>query len=138
MKGLHGMIRLSQWRLDEARKDLAEIDRTLERLDLSLVDLEQDLLKQQSVAEDPSLGLSFGAYAAASLSRRATLLAEQRKIEHIRAEKQEKVSDAFMELKKFEILAERRAQREKEAEDKRDQAEMDGIAIDRFAREREK
>lgn len=137
MKGLHGMIRLSKWRLDEARKDLAETERVIERIDLTLADLADDLLKQQDVALDPAFGHSYGTYAAASITRRTDLFADREKAEQIRLEKQEKVSDAFMELKKFEILAERRAQREKEAANKRDQAEMDSIAIDRFARDQD-
>lgn len=135
MNGLDGMIRLSKWRLDEVRKalvaaeaELAAIVRAIDRLDR---DLEAEREAAGNAADAMTPG-AFGRYAAATLRRRAALEGARDKAEKARERERERTGAAFMELKKYEILATRRAERRKAEEKRREQKELDEIGAQRF------
>ncbi|GEQ98094.1 flagellar export protein FliJ [Iodidimonas gelatinilytica] len=134
MKGLDGMIRLSKWRLDEARKELAAAQNAVDQIDQGLANLQAALDKESGFAGESLAGFSFGPYAAASFAQRAKLQEQRAKADAERADKEEVVRAAFQELKKFEILAERQLEQAKFDAKKRDAAALDELGLQRHAR----
>ncbi|WP_281301524.1 MULTISPECIES: flagellar export protein FliJ [unclassified Iodidimonas] len=137
MKGLDGMIRLSKWQLDEARKELAGVQAEINEIDAQLAALSGQLEKEGAFDGDVLAGLSFGAFAAATFARRDALLKKRHGVEKQRNAKEDVVREAFQELKKFEILAERQALRQKEDAAKRETAMLDEMGIQRHHRDKE-
>lgn len=131
MNGLDGMIRLSTWQLDEARKaltaaesELAAILHAIDRIDRELA-AERDAAGQST---DVMTSAAFGPYANAMMRRRAALSGARSKAEATREKTREAMSAAFMELKKYEILAARREEQRKIEDKRREQKALDEIS----------
>ena len=135
MKGLEGMIRLSKWRLDEARKGLIEAEASLAEIDHALEALARDEAKEREAApSDPVALFALGDFVAVVKARRRALLAQRAEREAVRAERQDAVAEAFQELKKYEILAQRTAERAAEEAKRREQAVLDEVGLRRHRR----
>ncbi len=135
MKGLEGMIRLSKWQLDEARKGLIEAEAALAEIDHALEALAREEAKErESAPSDPVALFALGDFVAATRARRRSLLAQRAEREAVRAARQDAVAEAFQELKKYEILARRTAERAAEEAKRREQAELDEVGLRRHRR----
>ena len=67
MKGLDSLIRIAKWRVDEARRNLAELDRLAEGLRDRLCALDEEVARERTVAAaDPEAARSFAGYRAAA------------------------------------------------------------------------
>ena len=76
MKSLDNLIRLHKWQLDEKRRNLAELEKLREALQLDLVKLAADLAREGALADTAGDGtlaagtLAFPGWMAATLARR--------------------------------------------------------------------
>ncbi len=130
MKGLEGMIRLAKWQLDEARKALIDAEAALAGIDHALEALAREEAKErESTPSDPVALFALGDFAAAIKARRRALLTQRAEQETVRAERQDAVAEAFQELKKYEILARRAAERAAEEAKAREQAALDEVGL---------
>ncbi|MFQ5348496.1 MAG: flagellar FliJ family protein [Rhodothalassiaceae bacterium] len=130
MKGLDGMIRLAKWQLDEARKALIEAEAALAEIDHALDALAREEMREHEAApDDPAAMFALGGFVAALRARRQSLVAEREKRESVRAQRQDTLAEAFQELKKYEILARRAAERAAEEERQREQAALDEVGL---------
>jgi flagellar FliJ protein len=136
MKGVDGMIRLIKWRLDEKRRELADLENMRDELHSRISKIEAEMLAERNAAaaSSPVIGFAYAGYAAAAMARRRKLEASIHEIAASIDVKKEEVADFFRELKKFEVLAERRMQRERAAEGRREQANLDEISLNMFRR----
>lgn len=132
MKGIDGMIRLNRMRLDEARKALAEAEAAVDACDAALDALAQEVAREQIIAEDQDAARAYGAFAQAAIRRRVLLMDQRRKAVTLADDRRAVVADAFRELKKFELVAEREAARRKAERDRQEQAALDAVALQRF------
>ncbi len=129
MKGLSGLIRLNRWRVDEKRRELIGLENMRQDLLVRRTALDVEIAAEQHVADESVVQYAYGTYVKNALRRRETLNKSIAEVEAAITEKQREVGEAVQELKKIEIAADRRAERERLEMNRRDQIAMDEIAL---------
>jgi chromosome segregation ATPase len=135
VKGLPTLIRLHRWRLDEKRKQLAALERLAAKLREQRRRLEEELRAEQDVARSlTGAEFTYAAYAKAVVQRRETLprsIAEaEGQIERVMAE----VTEAFRELKRYEVAQANRERAAEEEAARREQAVLDDVGANVYRR----
>jgi flagellar protein FliJ len=130
VKGLAALIRLHTWRLDEKRRELADLQRLEDQFLEDGRRLEAEVVAEQEFAKTSDSGsFSYGGFAVGVIERRKRLEASiaevRRRIEDKRAE----VAEAFQELKRYEITQAERLKRERAEVERRTQASLDEISL---------
>lgn len=135
MKGLDSLIRLQQWRLDEKRRQVAELERLARRLHDQLAALEKELQAEQRVAaDDPMAAGGYGDYAKGAIGRRSRLQQSLKDVEIEMARSLDDVAEAFREFKKLEIARDREQERAAWRARRYQQNELDEAGLDVFRR----
>ncbi|MDA5193172.1 flagellar FliJ family protein [Govanella unica] len=135
MKGLSTLIRLNRWRVDEKRRELRGLEDMRSDLVIRRTTIDVEMATEQSVGDEPVVQFSYGAFVRAALLRRETLTRSIAEVEHAVEEKQSELADCVRELKKIEVAAERRAERERLELSRREQIEVDEISMNVFRRQ---
>ncbi|GLQ05841.1 hypothetical protein [Sneathiella chinensis] len=131
MKSLKNLIRVQQWKLDEKRRVVSDMEGLLEGFRAEITRLDEERLREQEIAvQDPILGASFGAYATAARTRRENLLSSIAESERQLVTAREELAELFQELKRYEITEETRLTQLKQSRDKMMQEEMDELSIE--------
>jgi flagellar export protein FliJ len=131
-KGLRTLIRLSKWNVDEKQRVLVALQGREDQILGTIRHEEARLKEEQRIAADDSAGLvgfSYGAYANAWLDRRQQLFSM---LDMVRAEiikASDELSEAFNELKTYEITLKERERREQEERDRKEQAFLDEVGL---------
>ena len=130
-KSLRSLVRLNEWRVDEQRRALAERLRVLAGLEDKARRLEHELAAEQRIAaEQPAIaGFAYGRYAETAIARRAALVRAIAEATTLVDEGREAVRAAYRELKKIEITARTRTARARAEADRKDQQDIDEIAL---------
>lgn len=132
MKGLPNLIRLHRWRLDEKRRNLAELERLAAELRDQGVRIEENMRSEQKVAvNSPEAGFAYGNYAKAVIARRATLAASLAEVQLKISETADDVTQSFQELKRFEIAQEHREKAARERAARLEQFAFDELGARR-------
>jgi len=135
MKGLSTLMRLAQAEIDARQRALGEIDARLIALDDEARAHERGMENEaQSVGGDPGQMATFGAYIQFALAARTDFARRRQALEQEAEAVRAGLNEAFLELKRLELLAEKFAQRELAQEEARDRAALDEMAIARFSR----
>jgi hypothetical protein len=135
MKGIDGLIRLQRWRLDEARRRLADLERLKEEFQGKQRALEEEIARERSFAGADEAGRrAWSNFAERALERRATLARSVAESEAALAAASEEVNQAFREMKKLELAAERAERRQQETAQRREQLRLDEVALDMHRR----
>ena len=72
--GLHTLIRLHKWRLDEKRRALAELQALADKLAQDTARLEREILAEQEIARSsPEASFGYGNFAKQAIERRKRL-----------------------------------------------------------------
>ena len=130
MKGLPNLIRLHRWRLDEKRKNLADLERLAAQLRDRGLRLEDEMRHEQDAAAGSSeAGYAYGPYAKTVISRREAIAASLAEVRSKIAQAAEAVSEAFRELKRFEVAQERREQAAKDKTAKQERQMLDELGL---------
>ncbi|PHZ85246.1 flagellar FliJ family protein [Paremcibacter congregatus] len=130
VKGMSGMIRLHKWQLDEKRRSMGELESMRAELVGKMRDLETELATEQKKAADaPVVSISYAGYAQQVMVRRQNLHNSIAEIDVSIDEMKDQVSEAFKELKKYEIVEQRERERELAERNARQQDEMDELAL---------
>lgn len=128
-KGLHSLIRLHKWEVDERRRVLGALLAREEELEEAARQMVEELAREQEIAKaDVLAARGYGEYLKAFIERRARL---ERQTALIRDEivlAREDLSEAFRTLKTYELTQEARKRRERQEADRREQANLDEIA----------
>ena len=132
------LVRLHEWRVDEARRKLGDILRLIGEFEDRAAALEIELKEEQRVAAGApeQAGFLYGAYATGVIERREGLAADIARTEEDAAVVQEEVREAYRELKKYEITRDNRQRREAEEMARLDQTELDEVALQTFRQKR--
>ena len=135
MKSRDTLIRLKRFHVDEKRRQVAQIEAMIADFQRMASDLDREISVEQTRAgiDDPG-HFAYPTYAKAAIQRRENLT---RSADELRVQLEDAkglLSEAFEELKKVELLDERDQQREKTAENTRDQKAMDDIGLARHGR----
>jgi flagellar export protein FliJ len=133
------LIRLHQWQVEQARRKLGDLLRLIGNLEDQAAALEVELMEEQRIAAGApeQAGFFYGSYAHDVIKRRERLTAAIAKTEEEAAEIQEKVRDAYRELKKFEITWDNRQRREAADRARVEQMELDEVALQTTHQRRE-
>lgn len=130
MKSLKTLIRLHRNRVDEQRRQLGQLQNKQAQLEQMTATLVQELKQEQVMAaKTPEMSTFFGDFAERIRKRRDTIAQEMMKLEKQMAELSEKIRESFAELKKFEIVEERRKKEAAAEQDRKDVIQMDEVAI---------
>ena len=130
MKTLKPVIRLHKWQLEEKRRDLGLLNGLRADLVKQAADLELELRREQAnAAQDAEANWTYGMYALNVIRRRANIQRSIKGIdERIEAARRE-VEAAHRELRKYEIAEENARLRIAQEESRREQSELDEIAL---------
>jgi flagellar export protein FliJ len=136
--GLHTLIRLHKWRLDEKRRALAELQALADKLAQDTARLEREIVAEQEIARtSPEAAFGYGNFAKQSIERRRRLAQSVAQVEHQIAEATEEMAEAFQELKRYELAQEGRDRRDEAKRKVRENAALDEVALSGFTRRRE-
>jgi len=135
---IKNLIRLHEWNVDEKRRKLGELLRLQGELEDQIAQLEADLVVQQkAAAADPTLaGITYGAFAQQVILRRENLQDSVRQMEIVIGHAQDELSDAYQELKKYEIVNRNRQRRYELEQGRREQVMLDEIAQNQHRRKK--
>jgi len=133
---IKNLIRLHEWNVDEKRRKLGELLRLQGELEDQIKALEADLIKQQKVAAaDPTLaGLTYGNFAKQVIERRDNLQDSIQQMEMVIGHAQDELSEAYQELKKYEIVDRNRQRRYELEQGRREQIMLDEVALNQHRR----
>lgn len=135
MRGLDSLIRLHEWKLEEKRRKVADLERLAQRLHGQIAGLEQEMRAEQQVAaQDPMVNGSYGNYAVNLIRRRETLAKSLAEVEAEMANALDEVAAAFREFKKFDLIRARNQARAEYHEKRRQQADLDEAGLGVFRR----
>jgi flagellar FliJ protein len=132
---LDSLIRVNRWKLDEQRRQLAELDRLAERLRGEALRLEQELTSEQRVAgASYEAGLAYPSFARDVLERRRKLEASIADVDSRAAAARDALAETFGEVKRYEIAAANRAKRDRAAAARKQGIAQDEVAMQIYRR----
>ena len=129
---LETLIRLRRQEINEKRRYLVELQEESDRLQQHSTRLRIALVSEQVPAADPEAGYSYNAFVQATMGKEDILEIKMQALGVEIDEMTDELHEAFQELKRFEIVAERAVEKEKREADKQEQSMIDDIALDRF------
>lgn len=129
MKGLETLIKLKKRALDELRREVAALERQKQQLaDLS-AQLSRDLAKElELTSRQPGMSMFFSGFAKRVKARQEQIGAEMQALEKKIIERTREVTEAFAELKKFEIARDRAKKRAEKEAQRKETVRLDEIA----------
>jgi flagellar FliJ protein len=123
------LIRLARFKVEELQKQMAELDRSKAALNGQIERLEASVPEEQAAATDSKEGyVAYGSYAQAVIKRKENIRLSLSEVEVQADALRDRLSEAFQELKKYEVLEERRLSRAQQALRTAEQEELDEIA----------
>lgn len=138
MADLEPLIRVKRHTVEERQKIVAEIYRQMEVIEhkkselLERLKKERDALDQNEMVETRAY---YGRFEGVIRGNIETLDGEYKKLETRLTIAQEEVRAAFADMKRIEIVYERRQKEEKQALKDKESQEMDEIGIEGFRRQ---
>ena len=128
MKSRDTLIRLKRFHVDEKRRQVAQIEAMIADFQRMAADLDREISVEQTRAgiDDPG-HFAYPTYAKAAMARRDNLVQSADNLKGQLEDARGQLAEAFEELKKVEILEERDQVRERAAEGRAEQAELDRI-----------
>ena len=136
--GLHTLIRLHKWRLDEKRRALSELQAwPISWPRTPPVWSGKSPPSRKSPAPRPKAAFGYGNFAKQAIERRRRLAQSVAQVEHQIAEATEEMAEAFQELKRYELAQEGRDRRDEAKRKVRENAALDETALSGFMRRRE-
>ena len=130
-KGVATLIRINELNVDERRRELGARLKELDDLEAALERLEKEVVDEQRTANaQPEMaGFIYGAYADSVIHRREqfqlAITSKEQGVSVVR----EALSDAYQELKKYEVFYENQRRKEAEEQASKDQAELDEVGL---------
>lgn len=135
MSALESLIRLHRWQLDERRRDLATLEDLAQKLAEERVRLEaEDAREQKAALTSPEAARGYAGYAKRLIDRRRKLAQSAAELAQQIARARDALSEAFQEVKRYEIAEASRQRLEGEREQKRQQRVLDDLGTEGFRR----
>ena len=132
-KGLKGIIRLHKWQVDEKRRQITDMEVMRDGLKAKLEKLIADLQSEkEELAKSNVVNINYANYASAVMKRRENIEASITEVNVSIENMKDELSEAFKELKKYEIVEQRALEREKFEQKKREQEQLDEISINMY------
>ncbi len=129
MKTRDTLIKLRRFEVDEKRQKVADLETMLADFRRMATDLDRQIEVEQERAGVADVNhYSYPTFAKAAIERRDNLLASAQDLEEKLSFAKDELAAAYEELKKVEMLEERVISREREEEEKAEQAQLDEFA----------
>lgn len=134
-KSRDALIRLQKWHVDEIRRKLAELQSMHAEFERKRAELAASVADERKFGETSPIGaFAYPSFARAMNERSARLEESIKGIEREIALTKDALNEAYSELKKIEVLEDQRLERERIADDRAEQAELDDIALKGYRR----
>jgi flagellar protein FliJ len=134
-KGLKSLIRLSDSALNERRRELNVVEEREAEIKRLLDELEEEKRREQKLSRELEAGaFAYSGYAQGTIRRRKEL---EKKLEALQPELErarDALSQAFQELKRYEIALDQRVKSEKAEEDRKTTLMLDEISLNMHRR----
>jgi flagellar protein FliJ len=135
MRSGETLIRLARHRIEAVQKLVASAEKTRSDLLRRIEDLDQKGERERLAAQaDPARAPTFMAFMSALQVQRANVMSSIRGVEEQIEALRGDLQTAFEERKRFEMLEERRVEREAQSRSRREQARADENVLNRFGR----
>ena len=135
MKNLTTLIKLHKRKVDDLRRDLGKMENEKSQLQLATEKLKQELQDEIRLAEkQPEMSTFFGGFADRIRKRQEQIQKEIIMLDLQMIALRDDISEAFSELKKFEIALDNAKQRKKEDEARKETVMLDDIAAQQHRR----
>ncbi len=138
MADLQALIRLRKHAVDEKQRAVAQLYREAELLEKQKKVVEDQMAHEKRLAEEmnrPEAISFYTRYAEGARKKIAALQISIKKMEGRIEAAQEDMRVAFAEMKKIQITQTRREKREAKVQQKKEDAQMDEIAIEQYRRQ---
>ncbi len=138
MADLEPLIRLRKHAVDEKQRAVAQLYREAETLEKQKKVVQDQMAHEKRLAEEmnrPEAIAFYTRYAEGARKKIAALQMSIKKMEGRIEAAQEDMRVAFAEMKKIQITQARREKREAKAVQKKEDAQMDEIAIEQYRRQ---
>lgn len=135
MKGLNTLIRVRKLKLEDQQRTLANLENVANGFRAQILSLESNARDEaNAVAGHEDTAHTLGAFVQASISRRETLQNSLTEIETEITGIREEVADAFREMKRYEVIEERRQSRLTAATQRRERQTENELGLSIFHR----
>lgn len=128
MSAIETLVRMARRRAEDLQRELGKLEDHRRSIEARLVEHDRIVASEQALAAGEAMS-GFGNFAQAALMRKAGILQQRAQAAREAETLRDTLADAFIELKKLETLAENEAIRAAVAADKREQAELDEVAL---------
>lgn len=136
MRGLPSLIRLHQWKVDEQRRKVTELEILADQLEGQVARLQEDIDREgRSSGHDLASSQAFSAFLKGALLRREKLRGSIAEVRAQIADAKDALADAYRELKSYEIAQANRERREERKRGLRDRAKLDEIGLAMYRRQ---
>ena len=130
MKGLPGLIQLNQWKVDEQRRKVTELEILSDRLSEQVDQLQADIGREgQNSGESFESSQAFSAFLTGAMAQREKLRGSIADLGLEISAAKDDLADAYRELKYYEIAQAARDAREKHKQELREREKMDEIGM---------
>lgn len=134
MRDYTAVIRLARFKVEELQKQMATLDGARSDLQRQVDQLAASVPEEQVAANASKDGfVAYGSYAQAVIVRKQNIRNSIDELDAQASRLRTDMEKAFAELKKFEIMEERRLAQLRAERDKREQAAIDDVAQRRRA-----
>lgn len=138
MRGIPTLIRLHKLKLTAQQKKLNDLQAVAQGFLNEIAHLDQSTRQEAAGAEsNAETAYTLGSYVQASLARRATLQVSLDEIEREMSIIRAQVAVAFRELKRYQLVAERRDADQARTRNRRERHREDEIGMSMFRRKKQ-
>lgn len=135
MKSRETLIRLHRFQVDEKRRQVADIEAMIADFRWMEADLDQQIQSEQERSGISDVShYAYPTFAKAALDRRNNLQRSIEELETQLAGLREEFTEAFAELKKYELMQEKEQDRRRGEISALEQRELDDVGIDMHRR----
>lgn len=140
-RGLDTLIRYHRWQLDGLRREMADLQDARAKVQAAIDGVDQSIA-HESAALTPETAATFdmGIFVEGQLKRRHQFERQRDRLDEDIIQLNDRIAAAFEEIKRFEIVRDRRAEEAAMAERRAEEAfydEVAGVRADRARREEE-
>jgi flagellar export protein FliJ len=130
MRNRESLIRLHRFQVDEKRRKLAELELMIQEFRARERELEAQVEAEQKKAGISDVGhFAYPMFAKSVIRRRQNILTSIADIERQLDSAKEELSDAFRELKKYEVIEDNRKRKVRKEVMRVEQAQLDEVAL---------
>ena len=136
MRGLPSLIRLHQWKVDEQRRKVTELEVLADQLEGQVANLQGDIDREgRDAGEDFLSSQAFSAFLKGALLRREKLRGSIAELRTQISDAKDALADAYRELKSYEIAQANRERREQRKLGQQERMKMDEIGLGIYRRQ---